>query len=82
MVRGVLYGSAYTAPKKPEFPSFFELEDAVRQQVDVYKKPPAAEGGVTGAGGLLLGLAGFSYPAGHEAQAAFRYRGLLRFRCE
>lgn len=59
MVRSVLYGSAYTAPKAPGFASFFELEDAVRRRVGVYKKTAAAEGGVTGAGGLLLGLADF-----------------------
>ena len=59
MVRGVLYGSAYTAPRTPAFASFFELEETVRRRIDFYKKTAAAEGGVTGAGGLLLGLADF-----------------------
>lgn len=59
MVRGVLYGAEFTAPKQPVFTSLFELEAAVLRRVDVYRKTAAAEGGVTGAGGLLLGLADF-----------------------
>lgn len=71
MVRGVLYGSAYTAPRKPEFASFFEVEDAVRRRVEVYKKTAAAEGGVTGAGGLLLGLADFPILLGMKLKLLF-----------
>ena len=59
MVRGVLYGAEFTVPKQPVFASVFELEEAVLRRIDVYRKTAAAEGGVTGAGGLLLGLADF-----------------------
>lgn len=59
MVRGVLYGSSYTVPHKQAFPSFADMETAVRKRIDFYKHTAAAEGGVTGAGGILLGLADF-----------------------
>jgi hypothetical protein len=59
MVRGVLFGSLHTVPKQPVFASLFELEEAVLRRVDFYRKTAAAEGGITGAGGILLGLADF-----------------------
>ncbi|MGE7776178.1 EcsC family protein [Chitinophaga sp. NPDC101104] len=59
MVRGVLFGSKYTVPGKQEYASFAEMEAAVRKRTDFYKHTAAAEGGVTGAGGILLGLADF-----------------------
>lgn len=59
MVRGVLYGAGYTAPKHQEFASLAEVEDAVQKKIDIYRKTAAAEGGITGAGGFLAGLADF-----------------------
>ncbi|WP_126243911.1 EcsC family protein [Chitinophaga rhizosphaerae] len=59
MVRGVLFGSKYTVPGKQDYASFADMESAVRKRTDFYKHTAAAEGGVTGAGGILLGLADF-----------------------
>ncbi|MCK7554291.1 EcsC family protein [Chitinophaga sedimenti] len=59
MVRGVLFGSAYTAPSNQEFASLHDLEEAVRKRVSIYRHTAAAEGGITGAGGFLMGLADF-----------------------
>ncbi|WP_260607606.1 EcsC family protein [Chitinophaga polysaccharea] len=59
MVRGVLFGAAYTVPEQPVFASLYDMEEAVLRRVDVYRKTAAAEGGITGAGGILLGLADF-----------------------
>ncbi|UYQ94546.1 EcsC family protein [Chitinophaga horti] len=59
MVRGVLFGATYTAPTQQEFTSLFEVEEAVRKRVNIYRHTAAAEGGITGAGGILLGLADF-----------------------
>jgi len=59
MVRGVLFGSAFVLPKKVTYNSLEQTEAAVRKRIDFYKKTAAAEGGVTGAGGILLGLADF-----------------------
>jgi len=59
MVRGVLFGATYTVPNQPVFPSIYDMEEAVLRRVDFYRKTAAAEGGITGAGGILLGLADF-----------------------
>ncbi|RPE08423.1 EcsC family protein [Chitinophaga lutea] len=71
MVRGVLYGSQYTVPKKPEFASLFDLEEAVLRRIDFYRKTAAAEGGITGAGGILLGLADFPILLGMKLKLLF-----------
>lgn len=59
MVRGVLFGATYTVPGQQDFPSLYDMEEAVLRRVDFYRKTAAAEGGITGAGGILLGLADF-----------------------
>ena len=59
MVRGVLFGSTYTVPRLQSFENFRLLEEAVQKKIDNYRKTAAVEGGVTGAGGILLGLAEF-----------------------
>lgn len=59
MVRGVLFGSTYTVPKQTNFYSLKEREEAVLKRVNFYKKAAAAEGGITGAGGILLAFADF-----------------------
>lgn len=59
MVRGVLFGAKYTVPRFPPYTSFMQTEANVRRQIEIYKKTAAAEGGITGAGGFLLGLAEF-----------------------
>ncbi len=59
MIRGVLFGAKYTAPKLLTGVSLQERELAVKQRIEFYRTTAAVEGGVTGAGGLLLGLADF-----------------------
>jgi hypothetical protein len=59
MVRGVLFGAAYTTKKQKPSDSFLDREMAVLKRIDFYKKAAATEGGITGAGGILLGLADF-----------------------
>jgi hypothetical protein len=59
MVRGVLLGSTYTASKNNEFTTLEAREAAIKTKINTYKKTAAAEGGITGAGGILLGLADF-----------------------
>ncbi len=59
MVRGVLLGAGYTVPSIPSSLNWEQREEMVRNKVDFYKKAAAAEGGITGMGGLLLGLADF-----------------------
>lgn len=59
MVRGVLFGVKYTVPKVSEHFTLEQREKMVLERVDFYKKTAAAEGGITGMGGILLGLADF-----------------------
>lgn len=59
MIRGVLFGSRITTPKIG-LPLSLPLQEArVLSRIGYYKKAAAAEGGLTGAGGFLWGLADF-----------------------
>ncbi|WP_349318677.1 EcsC family protein [Chitinophaga sp. MM2321] len=71
MVRGVLFGAIYTVPKGADFASLYDLEEAVLRRVDYYRKAAAAEGGITGAGGILLGLADFPILLGMKLKLLF-----------
>jgi uncharacterized protein (DUF697 family) len=59
MIRGVLFGAHYTTSERPASGSLMEVEEAVLRRINHYKHAAAAEGGLTGAGGILLGLADF-----------------------
>jgi hypothetical protein len=59
MIRAVLFGAKFTTGK-PALPTTLEeKETSVRQRIEIYKKTAAAEGGLTGAAGFLLGLTDF-----------------------
>lgn len=59
MVRGVLFGAKYTTPKPLQSATLFERELVVKEKIKFYRSTAAIEGGVTGAGGIFLGLADF-----------------------
>jgi len=59
MVKAVLFGAMHTTRAQGSFAPLSERETAVMERINFYKKATAAEGGITGAGGLLLGLADF-----------------------
>lgn len=59
MIKGVLFGAKHTTRKPATLTSLQETEAAVEKLVKTYRRMAAAEGGITGAGGLLLGLADF-----------------------
>lgn len=59
MIRGVLFGAGYVAPKPMAQTDLLVREAQVRERVKYYRHVAAAEGGVTGAGGILLGLVDF-----------------------
>jgi hypothetical protein len=58
MIRGVLFGAKWTTRGK-EPASLEESDRIVEEKIKIYRNTAAAEGAVTGAGGLLLGLADF-----------------------
>lgn len=60
MTRAVLFGAEFLTRQPVLEPlSLEEREERVRDRIAFYKTAGAAEGGVTGAGGILLGLADF-----------------------
>jgi hypothetical protein len=71
MVRGVLFGSAIGLPKQIGASNLGAIEEQVRKRIDFYKKTAAAEGGVTGAGGILLGLVDFPLLLGLKIKMLF-----------
>ncbi len=59
MVRGVLFGAQYATRQPSAINSLLQTEDEIKKLIKTYRTTAAAEGGVTGAGGILLGLADF-----------------------
>lgn len=59
MVRGVLFGAHWTTKKKTQFKDILARDLAADEKIKFYRGTAATEGAITGAGGLLLGLADF-----------------------
>ena len=59
MTRGVIFGSGFTTARPVLEASLEERETKVVQRIKFYKNTAATEGALTGAGGILLGLADF-----------------------
>jgi hypothetical protein len=59
MTRAVWVGAEFTTPPVLESGSLREREEKVDKKIKIYSRTAAAEGAVTGAGGILLGLADF-----------------------
>ena len=59
MVKGVLFGAAYTVISPRAYRSFQLREAYVTKFIDTYRKAASVEGALTGAGGILMGVADF-----------------------
>ena len=79
MVRGVLFGAKHTAAHPLQNASLQMKEEAVQKKIDVYRKTAAVEGGITGAGGILLGLADFPILLGIKIKLLFDIAVLYGF---
>ena len=79
MIRGVLFGSKYTTSAMLLNTGFQEREEAVLRKIDIYKNTAAVEGGITGAGGILLGLAEFPILIGIKLKLLFEIASLYGF---
>lgn len=79
MIRGVLFGSTYTTARPVEDRSLEVREFAVQQRIRAYRNTAAVEGGVTGAGGILLGLADFPLLLGIKLKLLFDIAALYGF---
>jgi hypothetical protein len=79
MIKSVLFGYKHITKEPPRFSSLAETENAVMKLIDTYKKTAAAEGGITGAGGILLGLADFPILLGIKLKMLFDIASLYGF---
>lgn len=59
MTRAVLFGAELTSSKPEKIKSLEITEAVIEEKIETYKKTAAVEGGITGAGGLLLAFADF-----------------------
>ena len=57
MTKSVIFGAYLTTQKKAKIGLLPSIEEKVKEKIDVYSKTAAAEGGITGYGGILMGLA-------------------------
>ncbi len=79
MVRAVLFGATYTTSPHKGWGTLGLREQAVRQKITGYRRTAAAEGGVTGAGGILLGLADFPLLIGIKMKLLFDIAALYGY---
>jgi len=79
MIRGVLFGAKHTTADPLRNGSLESREELVLKKIDVYRKTAAVEGGITGAGGLLLGLADFPILIGIKIKLLFDIASIYGF---
>jgi len=79
MIRGVLFGAKHTTANPLLNASLQTREEAVFKKIDLYRNTAAVEGGITGAGGLLLGLADFPILLGLKIKLLFDIASLYGF---
>lgn len=79
MIRGVLFGAKLTTQKPAAIISLKETEEAVAKLIKTYRTTAAAEGGISGAGGILLGLADFPLLLGIKLKMLFDVAALYGF---
>ncbi len=79
MIRGVLFGARHTTADPLRNGSLESREELVLKKIDVYRKTAAVEGGITGAGGLLLGLADFPILIGIKIKLLFDIASIYGF---
>jgi EcsC protein family len=71
MVKVVLFGAGVTTSKLNKEDNFEIREKLILERIKWYKTTAAAEGGITGAGGILLGLADFPLLFGIKIKLLF-----------
>jgi EcsC protein family len=79
MTRGVLFGAKHTTADTLQNATLQVREAGVQQRIDFYRNTAAIEGGITGAGGILLGLADFPILIGIKIKLLFDIASLYGF---
>jgi uncharacterized protein (DUF697 family) len=79
MIRGVLFGAELVNRRPSTHPSLLVRESLVLDRIAFYKRAAAAEGGVTGAGGILLGFADFPLLLGLKLKLLYEIAALYGY---
>lgn len=79
MIRGVLFGANYVTAKPLNGLSLQLREALVQKRIETYKTTAAVEGGITGAGGILLGFADFPILIGLKLKLLFDIASMYGF---
>ncbi len=79
LIRGVLFGAKHTTADPLLNISLQEREITIEKKIDNYKKTAAVEGGIAGAGGIILGLADFPVLIGIKLKLLFDIASLYGF---
>ena len=79
MIEGVLFGSKYVSSKPLQGVPLSERELKVDKRVEFYRGTAVTEGAVTGAGGILLGLADFPLLLGIKIKMLYDIAALYGF---
>lgn len=79
MIRGVLFGATHTTAKPVSDQTLQAREAAIQQRIEFYRTTAAVEGGITGAGGILLGFADFPILIGLKMKLLFDISSMYGF---
>lgn len=84
LIRAVLFGSEHTTIKRlGQERLLLEVQEArIEERIEFYKKTAAAEGGITGAGGFLMGVADFPLLLGLKLKLLFDIAALYGYPVE
>jgi len=76
MVRAVLFGAEHTTSTVDQPMSLQKREQTILERIEFYKRTAAAEGGLTGMGGILLAVADFPLLLGLKIKMLFEMAAL------
>ena len=79
MINAVLFGAQMTSSTPDSYQSLEIKEAIVAEKIKFYRNTAAAEGGITGAGGILLGLADFPLLLGIKLKMLFEIATVYGF---
>lgn len=79
MIRGVIFGAAITTQKPGRKMNLQATEERVQKKLDFYRNTAAIEGGLTGAGGILVGLTDFPLLIGIKLKFLFDIAAVYGF---
>lgn len=79
MVRAVLFGAEHTTAVVSADMSLQKREQTILERIEFYKRTAAAEGGLTGLGGIMLALADFPLLLGLKVKLLFEIAALYGY---